>query len=83
MEAYKTPRGQRLKPLVFHKKGVKMDREDVINLDEEESEAAKRTKLLGAMSSAQPGLVIQLGEIEGAPISPSSREPIHDQVPLI
>lgn len=35
------------------------------------------------MSSTQPGLVIRLGEIEGAPTSPSSREPVHDQVPLI
>lgn len=35
------------------------------------------------MSSAQPGLVIQLGETEGAPASPFSKEPVHDQVPLI
>jgi len=35
------------------------------------------------MSLAQPGLIIQLGEIEGALTSPSSREPVHDKVPLI
>jgi len=35
------------------------------------------------MSSAQPGLVIHLGETKGSPASPSSREPIHDQVALI
>lgn len=39
-------------------KGVKRAREEVIDLDEEESEATKRTKLQEAMSSGQPGLVI-------------------------
>lgn len=64
-------------------KGVKRVREEVIYSDDGESEAAKRIKLQDAMSLAQPCLIIQLGETEGAHSSPSSREPIHDQVPLI
>lgn len=64
-------------------KGVKRVIKEVIDLDEEEYKATKRSKLQDAMSSAQPGLVIQLGETEGAPTSTYSREPVHDQVPFI
>ena len=39
-------------------KGVKRAREEVIDLDEEESETTKRIKLQDAMSLSQPGLVI-------------------------
>lgn len=76
-------RGTEIETHSITEKGFKRVREEIMDLDEEESEAAKRTKLQDAMSSAQPGLVIQLGETEGAPASPSSKEPIHDQVPLI
>ena len=64
-------------------KWVKRVREEIIDLDEEESKAVKSIKLQDAMSLAQLGLIIQLGETKGAPSSPSSREPVRDQVPLI
>lgn len=35
------------------------------------------------MTAAQPSIIIQLGETEDASASPSSKEPSHDQVPLI
>lgn len=64
-------------------KGSKRAREEAIDTNEKELETKKRDKLLDAMASTQPILIIQLGETEGAPASPSSSEPVHDQVPLI
>lgn len=65
--------GREIETPSITEKGVKRVREEGIDLEEEESKAAKRTKLQDAMSSVQPILVIQLRETEGAPASPSSR----------
>ena len=69
--------------MLFRSKETKRTKEVVIDLDDEEQGAKKRTKLTKEPTSISPSFSLHLGEEKNVPASPNNHEASHEKVPLI